>query len=67
VPTATLDIEHAGASDLARYRDELLAVYVDAYADKLDSPFFTPERYWERVEASAARDGYGLVLGRVHG
>jgi GNAT superfamily N-acetyltransferase len=67
VPTATLDIEHAGASDLARYRDELLAVYADAYADKIDSPFFTPERYWERVEAYATRHGFSLVLGRLNG
>jgi len=67
VPTATLDIEHACASDLGRYRDGLLAVYADAYADKVESPFFTPERYWERVEAYATRDGYGLVLGRVDG
>ncbi|MGI5238768.1 GNAT family N-acetyltransferase [Dactylosporangium sp. CA-139066] len=63
----TLDIEQCTAGDLARHRDELLDVYVDAYADKLNSPFFTPERYWERVEAYAARDGYALVLGRVAG
>jgi GNAT superfamily N-acetyltransferase len=64
---ATLDIEHCDVSGLARYRDELLAVYADAYADKLDSPFFSPERYWERVEAYASRDGFVLVLGRVDG
>jgi GNAT superfamily N-acetyltransferase len=67
VPTATLAIEHCDARELVRHRDELLAVYAEIYADKLDDPFFSPERYWERVEAYASRDGYGLVLGRLDG
>jgi GNAT superfamily N-acetyltransferase len=65
VGTAALNIEYCVASDLSVHRDELLAVYMDAYSDKLDSTFFTPDRYWERVEAYAARDGYALVLGRI--
>jgi GNAT superfamily N-acetyltransferase len=50
-----------------RYRDELLAVYAEVYADKLNNPFFSPQRYWERLEAYASRDGYSLVLGRLGG
>jgi GNAT superfamily N-acetyltransferase len=67
VPTATLDIEHGDASSLARCRDALLAVYADAYADKLDNPFFSSERYWERLEAYGTREGFSLVLGRLNG
>jgi GNAT superfamily N-acetyltransferase len=67
VPTATLDIQRYDADGLVRYRDELLAVYAEVYADKLSNPFFSPERYWERLEAYASRAGYSLVLGRLDG
>jgi GNAT superfamily N-acetyltransferase len=67
VPTATLDVQRYDASGLTRYRDELLTVYTEVYTDKLSDPFFSPQRYWERLEAYASRDGYSLVLGRLDG
>jgi len=42
-------------------------VYRDAYDDKLDHPFFTEERMWERLEAYASRDGFTLVLAYLDG
>jgi GNAT superfamily N-acetyltransferase len=44
-------------------RDDLLNVYADVYVDRLDDPFFSIPRYWERLEAYATRDGFGLVIG----
>ena len=64
---ATLAIEQYDASGLDRYRDELLSVYVDVYADKLGNPFFAPDRYWERLVAYGIRDGFSLVLCRLDG
>lgn len=47
--------------------DDILAVYCEAYAERLDNPFFYPERFWERIERGSHRDGFRLVTGRVSG
>ncbi|ADL47625.1 GCN5-related N-acetyltransferase [Micromonospora aurantiaca ATCC 27029] len=49
------------------YRDELIEVYEEVYAEQLDDPFFSPERYWSRLRAYAARDGFRAVVGEVDG
>lgn len=48
-------------------RDRVLAVYRDAYADELEDPFRTPDRFWARLDAYASRDGFAMVAGRVDG
>jgi ribosomal protein S18 acetylase RimI-like enzyme len=55
------------ATGLPEHRDDLLAVYAEVYADRLADPFFSLPRYWERLEAYAARDGFSLVAGRLEG
>lgn len=60
-PTLTLrDHDAAGMRDL---RDLLLAVYVEVYSGQLTDPFYTPERYWERLESYARWPGFSLVTG----
>jgi ribosomal protein S18 acetylase RimI-like enzyme len=59
----TLETHLLDAAGMHARRDELLDVYRDAYADKIDSPFFTEERYWDRLVAYAERDGFALVTG----
>jgi GNAT superfamily N-acetyltransferase len=64
VPDSSTDLvlEVTDAAGLHQLREPLMDVYRDAYADKLDHPFFTEARMWERLEAYATRDGFTLVL-----
>jgi ribosomal protein S18 acetylase RimI-like enzyme len=52
---------------LRNQKDDILAVYREAYAERLDNPFFHPDRFWERIERGSDRDGFRLVTGRVQG
>jgi ribosomal protein S18 acetylase RimI-like enzyme len=58
-------IELFGADGLYRQREQVLAAYAESNADRLDDPFYSVERYWGRLEAYAARDGFSLATGRV--
>lgn len=62
-----LAIERHNAADMRQRKDELLAVYEEVYAERLSDPFFHPERFWQRLEGYAARDGFRLVTGHVEG
>jgi ribosomal protein S18 acetylase RimI-like enzyme len=53
------------AEGLHERKEAVLTVYREVYAEWLDDPFFTPERFWERLEAYSFRDGFQLVTGRV--
>jgi ribosomal protein S18 acetylase RimI-like enzyme len=55
------------AADMHAMRAELIDVYADVYAHELDDPFNTPDRYWERLEGYASRDGFSLMTGRIDG
>lgn len=48
-------------------KDELLAVYRQTYAERLDEPFFHVDRFWQRLRAYASRSGFRLVTGEVDG
>lgn len=61
-----LSIHYHGLGGLHEQRDEVLAVYTEVYADRLDAPFFSLPRYWERLEGYASRDGFSLVTGRLN-
>jgi ribosomal protein S18 acetylase RimI-like enzyme len=65
VSTDELAVELLDAAGLHNHKHELLDVYREAYAERLDQPFFTPERFWERLEGYAKRDGFRVVLGRL--
>ncbi|MFK3980584.1 GNAT family N-acetyltransferase [Micromonospora sp. NPDC050397] len=62
-PIPTFD--RLNATELHQYRDELLAVYTEVYAEQLDTPFFSVPRYWDRLVAYASRDGFSAVVGRL--
>jgi ribosomal protein S18 acetylase RimI-like enzyme len=59
-------VRHNGEG-LQEQKTDILTVYREAYADRLDDPFFYPERFWERIERGSHRDGFRLVTGRVQG
>jgi ribosomal protein S18 acetylase RimI-like enzyme len=46
-------------------REELLAVHIDARAELLGQPFYSPERFWERFEGYLRGPGFDLVTGHV--
>jgi ribosomal protein S18 acetylase RimI-like enzyme len=60
---AELTIFHRDAAGMRAQKAILLDAYVEIYAAKLGDPFFVPERFWERLEAYASRDGFDLVVG----
>jgi GNAT superfamily N-acetyltransferase len=47
--------------------DSLVCVYAEVYAHKADDPFFTVERFTERLLAHSSRDGYELITASVEG
>jgi ribosomal protein S18 acetylase RimI-like enzyme len=61
------EVELGGSAETYRDKDELIDVYRDAYADKLDNPFFSEDRHWGRLEGYAKAEGYALAEGRVDG
>ena len=60
-----LAVQKYDASGLHEQREDVLAVYAEVYADELDDPFYSLPRYWERLSAYAARDGFALITGRL--
>jgi ribosomal protein S18 acetylase RimI-like enzyme len=67
VTTHALAVKHFGSTELPEHRDELLRVYGEVYADRLHDPFFSIDRYWERLTAYAKRDGFSVVTGQLDG
>jgi GNAT superfamily N-acetyltransferase len=62
-----LERRHHDAAAVPALRDELLDVYTDSHADLLDHPFFTVDRFWERVEMYVLGPGFDLVTGQLDG
>jgi ribosomal protein S18 acetylase RimI-like enzyme len=65
--SAQLHLERHDGHGLREQKAEVLSVFREAYAERLDEPFFHPDRFWERVESYASRDGFRLVTGRLEG
>lgn len=55
------------AKALPMHKAALLDVYQVVYAERLSTPFFTSERFWDRLERYASRDGFCLVTGHLGG
>ena len=60
-----LAIKHYDASGIYEQREDMLAAYAEVYAEQLDDPFFSPPRYWQRLNAYAARAGFAFAAGRL--
>jgi len=54
-----------GSAELDEYRQILLDVYEDVYRGRLDDPFFSTPRYWERLQGYASRQGFAFTMGRL--
>lgn len=65
--TPTLVLERHDRRAVAQLRDELVDVHVDARRDLLDNPFYSADRFAERLDAYAADPGFDLVTGRIGG
>lgn len=64
---AELAVQQYNAQGLQDVRRELLAVFSDVYAEELDDPFFSVDRFWNRLEGYARGKGFGLATGRIDG
>ena len=58
-----LDLTHYNAEQAQEIFDELVAVYVEVYADT-DDPFFSEDRYHRQLAAHIACPGFELVAAR---
>ncbi|MEU7907214.1 GNAT family N-acetyltransferase [Actinoplanes sp. NPDC049118] len=65
--TPTLEIKLGGRIETQERKSELIDVYCDAYADKLENPFLSEDRHWQRLEGYASIDGYALAEGWIDG
>lgn len=60
-----LAIARHGADVVPTMRDELVDVHADARADVLNQPFYTAQRFGERLDNYALDPTFTLVTGRV--
>lgn len=61
-----LAVQRYGARGIYEQQEDILAAYAEVYAEQLDDSFFSTARYWQRLEAYAARAGFTFVTGRLH-
>jgi ribosomal protein S18 acetylase RimI-like enzyme len=62
-----LQVSHHDAAAAGSRADVLRALYAEIYADKVDDPFFSVERFGERLQTHLTRPGYALVTGELDG
>jgi GNAT superfamily N-acetyltransferase len=67
VPPDTLVLTRYASDQLPAIRPTLVEVYAQVYADQLDDPFFSPDRFAERLDAYASRPGWQAVVGHERG
>jgi ribosomal protein S18 acetylase RimI-like enzyme len=65
--TLPLAISRHTGEDAWTMHEDLVAVHADARADLLDQPFYTPERYAERLQNYVRAPDFDLVAGRLDG
>lgn len=66
--TATPTISYHTADDLTAIEQRLIDVYAEVYATEAASdPFFSVERFTERLHAHARRPRWGCAFGEVDG
>lgn len=63
--SSELTVTTHGPADLDDYRQILLDVYEEIYRDRLDDPFFSTPRYWERLQGYASRHGFSFTMGML--
>jgi GNAT superfamily N-acetyltransferase len=61
MPEVTL--RHVKFNELESVRQLLLDLYTEIYSDQIDDPFFSVDRYNERLTRHAGREGWETVIG----
>lgn len=56
-------LRHAKHDELEQFRSLLCEVYAEVYADRLSEPFFTVDRFNERLSGHASRNSWEAVIG----
>lgn len=62
-----LELKRIGRQQLDEVRPILLSVFAEVYANRMDDPFFTVERFNERLTGHAGRNEWEAVIGYVSG
>jgi GNAT superfamily N-acetyltransferase len=57
-----LEFRHVTAAELPDFRALLIDIYLEVYADRLADPFFSRERFDERLTGHAARNDWEAVI-----
>ncbi|WP_327120119.1 GNAT family N-acetyltransferase [Nocardia sp. NBC_01730] len=66
--TVPLELARYGAAETLEFADELQAVYLASHREQQDNPWYSPEKFWERLaEMYAPIPGFELVTGRIDG
>ncbi|KUO14539.1 hypothetical protein [Streptomyces dysideae] len=60
---ATVELRRYGRDDPDTIRQTLTDVYAEVYADRLSDPFFSIERFEERLEGHVSREPWEVVIG----
>lgn len=58
-----LTLRRYGRDDLDNVRPTLTDLYAEVYADRLSDPFFSVERFQERLDGHVSRPGWEAVVG----
>jgi GNAT superfamily N-acetyltransferase len=62
-PAATVSLIRYGHAQFRDVRPTLVSLYADVYADQLADPFFSVERFEQRLEGYSSRPGWEAVVG----
>ncbi|MEU2038276.1 GNAT family N-acetyltransferase [Nocardia niwae] len=64
----SLEIARYDAAGTLELADELRTLYLDSHREQQDNPWYSPARFWERLEEMYAPiAGFELVAGRIEG
>lgn len=62
-----LSLTHHPSSEIPPMSSELVDVHVDARAELLSQPFYSPERFQQRLDSYIKAPGFDLVAARIEG
>jgi len=60
-----MELRRYGVEQLDDIRQTLTDVYAEVYADRLSDPFFSIERFEQRLDGHVSRSGWEVVVGWV--
>ncbi|MFE1957300.1 GNAT family N-acetyltransferase [Streptomyces sp. NPDC059479] len=66
-PSGTVTLRRYGLDEVDAVRPTLSELYAEVYADRLSDPFFSVERFEERLDGHVSRPGWEAVVGYDNG